>query len=158
MNTEVPLYPDGKVPFAQGTAPEDTPTLTLYPAEKPNGAAVVVCPGGGYGGLAGHEGEPIAKWLNTLGVFAAVLKYRLGPKYHHPAEMTDALTAIKTVRSKGREWGVGPKTCGNSGVFGRRASHQHGRDPLHQPRRPPRSGRAGLSCDHHGGQGGARRF
>ena len=59
MNTEVPLYPDGKVPFSLGTGPDDTPTLTLYPAEKPNGAAVVVCPGGGYGGLAGHEGEPI---------------------------------------------------------------------------------------------------
>lgn len=112
MNTVVPLYPEGQVPFAQGTGPEDTPSLTLYPADKPNGAAMVVCPGGGYGGLAGHEGEPIAKWLNSLGVFAVVLKYRLGPKYHHPAEVTDALTAIKVVRGKGREWNVDPKRVG----------------------------------------------
>ena len=47
-------------------------------------------PGGGYGALANHEGEPVAKWLNTLGITGVVLKYRLGPRYRHPAPLQPA--------------------------------------------------------------------
>ncbi len=99
---------EGAAPGAQGTAPEDIPTLTLYvpAAGTGNGSAIVVCPGGGYGGLADHEGKPIAEWLNTLGVTAFVLKYRLGPKYHHPVEIGDAQRAIRLVRSRAAEWKV----------------------------------------------------
>ena len=65
------------------------------------GTAVIVCPGGGYGALAmDKEGNDIARWLNSLGVAAFVLKYRLGPKYRHPIELQDAQRAIRTVRSK----------------------------------------------------------
>src|SRR5205085_5796170 len=80
------LWPGG-APGAVGSAPEDIPTLTPYlpPKEKATGAAIVVCPGGGYEHLAEHEGRPVAEWLNTLGVAAFVLKYRLGPRYQHPA-------------------------------------------------------------------------
>lgn len=97
---------EGKAPGALGDGDGDTPTITLFRSEKPNGAAVVVCPGGGYGGLAGHEGQPIAEWLNTLGVTAVVLKYRLGPRYHHPVEIGDAQRAIRTVRSHAVDWKI----------------------------------------------------
>lgn len=97
---------DGDAPGALGKDDADIPTLTVYrPADdKANGAAVVICPGGGYGGLAGHEGKPVAEWLNTLGVTGAVLKYRLGPKYHHPVELGDVSRAIRTVRSHASDW------------------------------------------------------
>ena len=55
-----------------------------------------------------HEGRQVAEWLNSLGVAAFVLKYRLGPRYHHPAMLDDAARAIRTVRAGGKKWGVDP--------------------------------------------------
>lgn len=111
--TTVPLWPNG-VPGAIGNEAQDTPTLTIYapPAGKSNGAAVVVCPGGGYGGLAAHEGEPVARWLTENGVTGIVLKYRLGPRYRHPAMWNDASRALRTVRARAKEWGVDPRRVG----------------------------------------------
>lgn len=110
-----PLWPKG-APGARGDAPGDVPTITVYPAQVPAAgpktAAVVVCPGGGYGGLAAHEGEPIARWLNSLGVTGVVVRYRLGPKYHHPAPLQDAQRAIRTVRARAAEWNVDPQRVG----------------------------------------------
>jgi acetyl esterase/lipase len=106
----IPLWPQG-APGAKGNDSErDVPTLTIWSAPaNATGAAVVVCPGGGYGGLAAdHEGKQIAEWFNSLGVSAFVLKYRLGPRYHHPAMLQDAARAIRTVRAKASEWGVDP--------------------------------------------------
>src|SRR5579872_4740299 len=83
------LWPHG-APGAAGTEDADKPTLTIWPApaDKANGCAVVVCPGGGYQHLAvDHEGKQIAEWLNSRGVAAFVLRYRLGPRYHHPVEL-----------------------------------------------------------------------
>jgi acetyl esterase/lipase len=107
------LWPGG-TPGAKGTEPVDIPTLTIYrpAADKNTGAAVVVCPGGGYGGLAAHENQPIAEWLASKGVTAFVLKYRLGPRYRHPAMIDDANRAIRTVRAKASEYGVDPKKIG----------------------------------------------
>jgi acetyl esterase/lipase len=105
----------GDAPGAKGTQDSDIPTITLYLAakDKATGGAFVVCPGGGYGGLAGHEGEPVAKWLNTLGVTSVVLKYRLGSHgYRHPVELGDVQRAIRTVRANSSEWGVDPKRIG----------------------------------------------
>jgi acetyl esterase/lipase len=111
----LPLWPDG-APGAQGREPGDVPTITVYPAQVPASgtktAAVVVCPGGGYGGLAAHEAEPIAQWLNSLGITGVVLRYRLGPKYHHPVELGDAQRAIRTVRARAAEWNVDPQRVG----------------------------------------------
>lgn len=93
----------GDAPGALGTEPADIPTLDIYavPGDRASGAAVVVLPGGGYGNLAiNHEGEQIARWWNSLGVSAFVLRYRLGPKYHHPVELGDALRAMRWVRSR----------------------------------------------------------
>ena len=95
------LWPKG-APGAVGTNPEDCPSLTIYrPAEgQANGAAVVICPGGGYGHLADvKEGSDVAAWLNSLGVTGCVLKYRLSPRYRHPAPLLDAQRALRLVRS-----------------------------------------------------------
>jgi acetyl esterase/lipase len=111
---EEPLWPKG-APGAVGKTDKDKPTLTAYlpPAGKANGTAVVVCPGGGYGGLAlGHEGRDIAQWLNDRGVAAFVLKYRLGPRYRHPAPLQDAQRALRTVRARAKELGIDPKRLG----------------------------------------------
>ena len=72
------LWPAG-APGAQGDEDADRPTLTVHlpPADKATGAAVVICPGGGYGALAmGHEGRDVAAWLNSFGVAGFILKYR----------------------------------------------------------------------------------
>ena len=105
----MPLWADG-VPGAPPADAGPAPSLTLYrpAADKATGAAVVVCPGGGYGGLADHEGKPIAEWFNKLGVTAVVLRYRLGPKNHHPAMLEDAGRAIRTTRANAAAWGIDP--------------------------------------------------
>ena len=114
-NADAPfvLWPGG-APGAVGHEPEDIPTLTPYlpPKEKATGAAIVVCPGGGYQNLSDYEGRPVAEWLNTLGVAAFVLKYRLGPRYQHPAMLEDAARALRTVRARASEWGVDPARIG----------------------------------------------
>jgi acetyl esterase/lipase len=108
------LWPEG-APGALGNDDQDKPSLTRYPADpaKANGTAVVVCPGGGYRNLAmDHEGKQVAEWLNTLGISAFVLKYRLGPKYHHPIELHDAQRAIRTVRARAQEFHVAANRIG----------------------------------------------
>jgi len=111
------LWPDG-APGAKGEADGDKPTLTIYlPApEKATGAAVVICPGGGYGALAmDHEGHQIAQWLNSFGVAGFIVKYRhrnSGAGYGHPAPLQDAQRAIRTVRSRAGQWGVDPNRIG----------------------------------------------
>ena len=108
------LWPKG-APGAVGTNPEDCPSLTIYrPAEgMANGAAVVICPGGGYGHLADvKEGTDVAAWLNSLGVTGCVLKYRLSPRYRHPAPLLDAQRAIRLVRSHAADLKLDPQRIG----------------------------------------------
>jgi len=115
--TEFPLWTNG-VPGAKGTEPGDIPTLTAYfpAADRASGAAMVICPGGGYGGLAPHEGEGYARWLNGHGVAAFVLKYRLGSSgYRHPAMLQDAARALRTVRARAAEWHLDPQRIGIMG-------------------------------------------
>ena len=101
----VNLWPD-KAPGALGDAPADTPSVQVFWPEKPTGGAIVVCPGGGYGGLAKHEGPVIGEWMASNGIAAFVLKYRLGPKYHHPVELGDAQRAIRLVRANAAAWNL----------------------------------------------------
>jgi acetyl esterase/lipase len=109
------LWPEG-APGAVGQEELDKPSLTWYPAAKPNGAAVLVCPGGGYGALAvDHEGKQIAEWYNALGATAVVLKYRLGPRYHHPAMLDDARKAMRTIRARATEFKIDPAKVGVMG-------------------------------------------
>ena len=117
------LWPDG-APGAKGQAEGDKPTLTIYlPAQdKATGAAVVICPGGGYGHLAmDHEGHQIGRWLNSFGVAGFIVAYRhrnSGAGYGHPAPIQDAQRAIRTVRSRAEEWGVDPGRIGILGFSG----------------------------------------
>src|SRR3954462_4567576 len=81
------LWPNG-APGALGSDDADRPTLTVYRALRGSGTAIIVAPGGGYTNLASnHEGRQVANLLNAAGVTTFVLKYRLGPKYHHPIEL-----------------------------------------------------------------------
>jgi acetyl esterase/lipase len=113
----LPLW-SGQAPSAQGSEDRDTPTLTVYwPRTMREGtSAVIVCPGGGYAALASnHEGRQVASFLNSLGMAAFVLKYRLGPRYHHPVEIGDAQRALRTVRAKAAEWKIAPDRIGIMG-------------------------------------------
>jgi acetyl esterase/lipase len=113
----IPLW-QGKAPGALGEADEDVPTLTIYMPPNTTGpmTAVVVAPGGGYAHLSMNlEGRMPANYLNTLGVAAFVLKYRLGPKYHHPIELGDAQRAIRTVRARAAEWHIAADRIGIMG-------------------------------------------
>jgi acetyl esterase/lipase len=113
----IPLWPDG-APGALGKSDKDIPTLTpFFPSpEKATGAAMVICPGGGYAGLANHEGEHYARFLNEQGIAGFVLKYRLGSAgYRHPAMLQDAARAVRTVRAKASEWKVDRKHIGIMG-------------------------------------------
>jgi len=109
-----PLWPDG-APGALGQQEKDIPTLTPYLPEpaKATGAAIVICPGGGYGSLASHEGEAYARWLNESGIAGFVLRYRLGSAgYRHPIMLMDAARAVRTVRARAGEWKLDPKRIG----------------------------------------------
>ncbi len=109
----ITLWPGG-APGAQGTAPGDTPALTVYkPANKTNATAVIVLPGGGYVHLAfDYEGTAVGDWLNQRGVTAFILRYRLGPKYHYPVQLWDAQRAIRYVRMHAGEYGIDPAKIG----------------------------------------------
>ncbi|HJV78197.1 MAG TPA: alpha/beta hydrolase [Paludibacter sp.] len=95
------------------------PTIEVYPApaDKNTGTAVVICPGGGYYGLSFiGEGSQIAKWLNSLGITAFVLKYRLPDdvimKNKSIGPMQDGQRAMRIVRSRAKEWGINPQKIG----------------------------------------------
>jgi acetyl esterase/lipase len=96
----------------------DIPTLTVYrPSEgTATGAAMVICPGGGYGHLARHEGEGYARFLNEQGITSFVLKYRLGSDgYRHPAMLQDAARAVRLVRHRAKEWNLDAHRIGIMG-------------------------------------------
>ena len=113
----VPLWSDG-APGALGSSSNDIPTLTLYlpDATKATGAAMVICPGGGYAHLAPHEGRDYALWLNQQGVTCFVLKYRLGSSgYHYPAEFQDVTRALRWVRAHAGDYKIDPHRIGIMG-------------------------------------------
>jgi len=92
------------------------PTITVFRPEKPNGASVIVAPGGGYMFLSWvHEGTQVCEWLNSLGVTAALLKYRTptrDEKEVFAAPVQDAQRALGLVRHHAAEWGLDPKRSG----------------------------------------------
>jgi acetyl esterase/lipase len=118
MNTPLPLWdripgtPDTPIDDQQRARAAEVPTLTpfLLPGDRVR-AAVVVCPGGGYGGRAAHEGEPIARWLNSLGLHAFVCDYRVSP-WRYPQHLNDAQRALRLVRHHATEWKIDPQRVG----------------------------------------------
>ena len=108
----------GAAPGALGTDESDIPAFTVYlpRAMTTRTPAMIVCPGGAYRALAAnHEGRQVAGYLNSLGIAAFVLRYRLGPRYHHPIELGDAQRAIRTLRSHAEEWRLDPARIGIMG-------------------------------------------
>lgn len=106
-NNHAPIGGDG---FEEADA-----WITVHRAEKGNGTAVVICPGGGYGGLVtGGEGHGIAEWLNQHGITGVVLEYRL-PAGRAFVPLLDAQRAIRTVRANAKEWGVDASQVGIMG-------------------------------------------
>lgn len=124
---ELPLWPNGAPNSNELSGDEQRqnngevsnvtePTLTVYPAARPNGMAIIMCPGGGYSRLAmNHEGHDMAPWLNTQGITYAVLKYRM-PNGHHEVPLSDAEQAIRLLREHAAEWGVNPQRVGIMGA------------------------------------------
>lgn len=113
---EILLWSEG-APGAKGDQDGDKPSLTIYPAKgAPSGAAMVICPGGGYWVLAPHEGRDYALFLNAQGVTCFVLKYRLAAHgYRHPCMLWDAARAVRMVRSHAGAWKVDPARIGIMG-------------------------------------------
>ncbi|ADV44170.1 alpha/beta hydrolase [Bacteroides helcogenes] len=124
---EFPLWPDG-APSSNGLdgVEEDldggrmanvvNPSITVYPAVKPNGMAIIMCPGGGYVRLAmNHEGHDMASWFNAQGITYIVMKYRM-PNGHHEVPLSDAEQAMLLVRKHATEWGVNPQRVGIMGA------------------------------------------
>lgn len=111
------LWPNG-APGAVGEEDADKPAIRIYlpPEDQRTGAAVVICPGGGYGALAiDHEGHQVAKWFNSIGVTGIVLRYRLGPRYRHPAPLQDVQRAIRFVRANAAQFGIAADRIGVMG-------------------------------------------
>ena len=98
------------------SAPGDPfrPWLDFYPADidQPRGL-MLVCPGGGYGGRAAHEGEPIARAFNQMGLNAAVVLYRVSPN-RHPAPLLDVARAVRIIRQNAQNWRVDPNQIGRA--------------------------------------------
>ena len=113
----IPLW-SGAAPGALGTDTTDIPAITVFLPRTmtANTPAVIVAPGGSYIRLASnHEGRQVANYLNSLGVAAFVLRYRLGPRYHHPIELGDAQRAIRLLRSHAADWHLDPARIGIMG-------------------------------------------
>jgi acetyl esterase/lipase len=111
---ETPLWND-HVPGALGSASEDVPAIVPFiaPKTRPTRAAVAVFPGGGYEHLAWEkEGVEIAHWLNSIGVSAFVVRYRLGPRYHFPTMLLDARRAVRVIRARAHEWDLDSSRIG----------------------------------------------
>lgn len=124
---ELPLWPAG-APNSNGLSGAEerldggrvshvsTPSVTVYKAEKPNGMAIIMCPGGGYALLAmNHEGHDMAPWLNAQGITYIVLKYRM-PNGHYEVPLSDAEQAIRLVRRHAKEWNIRPDRIGIMGA------------------------------------------
>ncbi len=113
----ISLWPDGppEQPVA-GEVVEARLYHYILPDAGEGRTAIIVCPGGGYGNLAtDHEGEQVARWLMQAGIVPVVLHYRHAPNYRHPAPLSDALRAVRTVRSRALEWGIAPDRIGMMG-------------------------------------------
>ena len=108
------LWP-GDAPGALGKDVHDIPTLTVY-LPDPNtatGAAMVICPGGGYAVLSHPEGKGYAQWLGQMGITCFVLRYRLGTDgYRHPCMLQDAARSVRLIRARATQWSIDPHRVG----------------------------------------------
>ncbi len=109
------LWPNG-APGALGTSAKDIPTLTPYLPAKASGAAMLLIPGGSYSGIYEGQAEPFALWLNEQGITVFVLRYRLGSAgYRYPAQLQDAVEAMRQVRGGAAKWKIDAQRIGVMG-------------------------------------------
>lgn len=103
---------NGQAPLGDGQTEAKSVWITVYRPAQPNGTAVVICPGGGYGGHAIQpEGHGIAAWLNRSGITGVVLEYRL-PAGRSAVPLLDAQRALRTVRAHAKDWAIDPQRIG----------------------------------------------
>jgi acetyl esterase/lipase len=116
MTAPTILLWDNGAPGATGDTDADKPTLTIFRASGAGPhAAVIIAPGGAYAHLSmTYEGRDVATFLNSVGITAFVLRYRLTP-YHYPIELEDAQRAIRLVRARATEFGIDPARLGMMG-------------------------------------------
>jgi len=110
----VPLWPANQAPIGDGKFEDSKLALEVFlpPADKANGAAIVLCPGGGYiRHVTDREGYPIAQWLNEHGIACVILEYRL-PELRHKVPLPDAQRAIRLTRANAAAWKVHPQRIG----------------------------------------------
>ncbi len=111
----IKLWPQG-APGALAATAKDAPTLTPHLPSKPNGAAIILIPGGSYSGIYEGQGDPFARWLNEQEITIFVLRYRLGSAgYRYPAQLQDAVQAMRHVRAHAAEWKIAPDRIGAMG-------------------------------------------
>ncbi|MFA6543479.1 MAG: alpha/beta hydrolase [Limisphaerales bacterium] len=111
----IPVWPAG-APGALGNTEKDMPTITPCLPVKPSGAAMLVIPGGSYGGIYPGQTEPFALWLNEHGITAFVLRYRLGGAgYRYPSQLQDAAEAMRQIRGNASQWKIDPHRIGAMG-------------------------------------------
>lgn len=103
---EIRLWPDDSPDMIE-IAEALRPRLRVYPSGDGPAPTVLVFPGGGYGMVSPHEGEPIARWLNGAGFTAIVVTYRVAP-HQYPAALRDAVRAVRLARTHAQEWNVQP--------------------------------------------------
>ncbi len=110
----VKLWPD-KAPNADDTFETSDAKITVHLPKNHRGAAIVICPGGGYSGLATEpEGHGIADWLNSHGIVGVVLEYRM-PAGRSFVPLLDAQRAIRMVRANAKTWHINPSQVGIMG-------------------------------------------
>lgn len=101
-----------RVPLWPGEQPVSTAAVTVHHPDRPGGTAMIICPGGGYGGLVtGAEGHGIARWLNAHGITGIVLEYEL-PKGRSIVPLRDAQRAIRWTRANAKQWGLDANRIG----------------------------------------------
>ena len=109
MNRFIHRLWSDRAPIAVGDEAIDIPEIELFLPSDSNGSCVLICPGGGYAHLAPHEGATIGAFFADRQISAAVLKYRLAPRYQHPAPLADVTRAIRTLRFHSNDWKIDPK-------------------------------------------------
>lgn len=115
-DASVLLWP-GMAPIGDGTQEKSTASIRVFlpPKAQATGTAVVICPGGGYGGkVLTHEGSYVAQWLNSHGIAGIVLDYRL-PHGRHAVPLLDAQRAIRLARANAKAWDLRPNRIGIMG-------------------------------------------
>lgn len=108
-DVELPLWPEG-VPERIADV-LDEPRLVVYKAKPANAPCVLICPGGGYARRAEHEADPVALWLNTIGITGIIVHYRVSP-YRHPHPLSDLSQAMRLTQRHAADWSIDPARIG----------------------------------------------